>query len=221
MRARRRCRGHERLPQVSETAHRLGVHHVDDPPSHPAVRTAAEPSHPGPLSPPDSVNSGIERQTFVHRRGLKAADATIRSRCTPAADLALQGGVQHALGQLLQPALPGQPLCGSGGLRVTEACCGCRVRRNRFKRPGHRAACPYWSLACLGLVRDTSGCGAVLANPLAYAVDAMRRTLSDVGTGSGNRLRCWGRQPPISVEIAFVGALALLAAEQGVPLGTI
>ncbi|MBD3009048.1 ABC transporter permease [Streptomyces sp. 5-10] len=51
--------------------------------------------------------------------------------------------------------------------------------------------------------------GAVLANPLTYAVDAMRRTLSNAGTGGGPHW--WGWQPPVAVEMAFVGALSLVA----------
>ncbi|MER8073081.1 ABC transporter permease [Streptomyces sp. NPDC094034] len=51
---------------------------------------------------------------------------------------------------------------------------------------------------------------AVLANPLSYGVDALRRTLfPDLGASTG--LDWGGWQPSVTLEIALIGALTLLA----------
>ncbi|WP_238014372.1 ABC transporter permease [Dactylosporangium sp. AC04546] len=51
---------------------------------------------------------------------------------------------------------------------------------------------------------------AVLANPLTYAVDAVRRTLSS-GFGDATSPRWFGAVPPVAVEVGLIALIALLA----------
>ncbi|GGO87601.1 ABC transporter permease [Wenjunlia tyrosinilytica] len=56
---------------------------------------------------------------------------------------------------------------------------------------------------------------AVMANPLTYAVDALRRTLPGAGvSGLGTRAASpewWGWTPPVALEVGLIAALAMAA----------
>lgn len=55
--------------------------------------------------------------------------------------------------------------------------------------------------------------GAVLANPLTYGVDALRRTMPGDGADLGGRVlspQLWGWTPPVLLEVSVIGLAALV-----------